>query len=117
MGFTELEVIAFRLEDMQQFVTNWFNYYTAPQKRANGRELNAKLERNPRIRALATNPLLLSLIVLVYEAQLDLPERRAELCKRCVDTLLTKWDAKRNIRRPREFKPEHKRQLLAELAW
>ena len=116
-GFTELEVLDFRLEDMQQFVTNWFNYYTDPQKRANGSELNTKLERNPRIRALATNPLLLSLIVLVYEAQLDLPERRAELYKRCIDILLTEWDAKRNIRRLGEFKPEHKRQLLAELAW
>jgi hypothetical protein len=37
--------------------------------------------------------------------------------KECVDTLLTKWDAKRNIRRRREFKPEHKRQLLATIAW
>ena len=37
-----------------------------------------KLERNPRMQALAANPLLLSLIVLVYEAQLDLPDRRAE---------------------------------------
>lgn len=117
VGFTELEVLDFSLEDMQQFVTNWFNYYTDPQKRANGDELIAKLERTPRIRALATNPLLLSLIVLVYEAQLDLPERRAELYKRCIDTLLNEWDAKRNIRRHREFKSEYKRQLLAELAW
>jgi len=61
--------------------------------------------------------LLLSLIVLLYEAQLDLPDRRAELYKECVDVLLSEWDAKRNIRRRREFKPEHKRQLLAELAW
>ncbi|MBA2682819.1 MAG: hypothetical protein H0U76_31050 [Ktedonobacteraceae bacterium] len=48
---------------------------------------------------------------------LDLPERRAELYKRCVETLLTEWDAKRNICRRREFKPEHKRQLLTEIAW
>lgn len=30
-------------------------------------------------------------MVIVYEDQLDLPERRAELYKQCVDTLLTKW--------------------------
>jgi predicted NACHT family NTPase len=117
VGFTELEVLDFRLEEMQQFVTNWFDCYEDPQKRANAADLNTKLQRNPRIQALAANPLLLSLIVLVYEAQLDLPDRRAEMYKECVDTLLTKWDAKRNIRRRREFKPEHKRQLLAELAW
>lgn len=61
--------------------------------------------------------LLLSLIVLVYEQQLDLPERRGELYKQCVDTLLTLWDTSRNIRRRREFKPEQKRQLLEEVAW
>ncbi|GAC1652075.1 MAG: hypothetical protein NVS4B12_23280 [Ktedonobacteraceae bacterium] len=117
LGFTELEVLDFRLEDMQLFVTNWFDCYHDALKHANGVELNTKLERNPRIQALGANPLLLSLIVLVYEAQLDLPDRRADLYKRCVDTLLTEWDAKRNIRRRREFKPEHKRQLLTEIAW
>ncbi len=117
VGFTELEVLDFRLEDMRAFVEKWFDYYTDPQKRANGADLKNKLESNPRIQALAANPLLLSLIVLVYEDQLDLPDRRAELYKECVDTLLTKWDAKRNIRRRREFKPEQKRQLLTEIAW
>src|SRR6266566_1399286 len=116
-GFTELEVLDFRSEEIVQFVDKWFASYPSQQKQVNARDLNARLERNPRIQALAANPLLLSLIVLVYEAQLDLPDRRAEMYKECVDTLLTKWDAKRNIRRRREFKPEHKRQLLAELAW
>jgi hypothetical protein len=55
--------------------------------------------------------------VLVYEEQLDLPERRAELYHRCVETLLTKWDTSRDIRRLREFKPERKRQLLEVIAW
>ena len=46
-----------------------------------------------------------------------MPDRRAELYRECVDVLLTKWDAKRNIRRRRNFKPDQKRQLLAEVAW
>jgi HEAT repeat protein/uncharacterized membrane protein YciS (DUF1049 family) len=116
-GFTELEILDFRPQDIRQFVTNWFASHPDPQKRANAIELNNKLERNPRIQALAANPLLLSLIVIVYEAHLDLPDRRAELYKQCVDTLLTKWDASRNVRRRREFKPEHKLQLLEEVAW
>jgi hypothetical protein len=116
-GFTELEVVDFRPEDIEQFVIKWFACYHDQQKEATALDLNAKLHRNARIQALAANPLLLSLIVLVYEAQLDLPDRRADLYKRCVEVLLTEWDARRNIRRRREFKPEHKRQLLAELAW
>ena len=116
-GFTVLEVLDFRSEEIRQFVNNWFDCNPDPQKRANAADLNTRLQRSPRIQALAANPLLLSLITIVYEAQLDLPDRRAELYKRCVDTLLTEWDAKRNIRRRREFKPEHKRQLLEEIAW
>jgi HEAT repeat protein len=117
IGFTELEVIDFRPGDIEQFVTKWFACYHDPQKDANAVDLNGRLARTPRIQALAANPLLLSLIVLVYEAQLDLPDRRAELYKRCVEVLLSAWDARRNIRRRREFKPEHKKQLLTELAW
>ena len=116
-GFTEVEVLDFRREEIAQFVERWFAIHPNPQRRGNAPDLLARLERNPRIQALAANPLLLSLIVLVYEDQLDLPERRAELYERCVDTLLIRWDTTRNLRRRREFKPEQKRQLLEEIAW
>ncbi|HYT41859.1 MAG TPA: NACHT domain-containing protein, partial [Methylomirabilota bacterium] len=116
-GFTELEVLDFRRGDIKQFVENWFTYHPNPKRQASATDLNNRLEQNSRIQALAANPLLLSLILIVYEAQLDLPDRRAELYKLCVDTLLTRWDATRDIRRRREFKPEHKRQLLQEVAW
>src|SRR3989442_226421 len=116
-GFTELEVVDFRPEDIEQFVSRWFACFHDPHKEADAVELNSRLQKNTRIQALAANPLLLSLIVLGYEARLDLPDRRAALYERCVDVLLSEWDARRNIRRRREFKPEHKRQLLAELAW
>lgn len=116
-GFTELEVVDFRQEDIEQFVSKWFTCTGDAQGESKVADLNARLRRNPRIQALAANPLLLSLIALVYEAQLDLPDRRADLYRRCVDVLLSEWDARRNIRRRREFKPEHKRQLLQELAW
>lgn len=116
-GFTELEVVDFRSEEIEQFVTRWFACIPGQQSERNAADLNSRLQRNARIQALGANPLLLSLIVLVYEAQLDLPDRRADLYRRCVEVLLTEWDSKRNIRRRREFKPEHKRQLLTELAW
>ena len=116
-GFTVVEVMDFQLEDIREFVENWFRCTQGMAQAANADDLIVLLNRNPRIQALAANPLLLSLIVLVYEAQLDLPNRRAELYRECVDVLLTKWDAKRNIRRRRSFKPDQKRQLLAEVAW
>ena len=116
-GFTEFEVVDFRLEDMQKFVTKWFTSSDDPQKQMKASDLNTKLSRHERIQAIASTPLLLTLIVLVYQAQLDLPDRRTDLYKRCIDVLLREWDAKRHIRRRQEFKPEHKQQLLTEVAW
>ncbi|GHO49216.1 HEAT repeat domain-containing protein [Ktedonospora formicarum] len=116
-GFTELEIVEFGIEDIKLFIKNWFSHRQDQKQYQSSHDLLKKLESNARIQALATNPLLLSLITMVYEAQLDLPERRSELYKRCTEMLLTEWDAKRDIYRRREFKPEHKRQLLAEIAW
>jgi HEAT repeat protein len=117
VGFSELEVLEFRQENIEQFIRQWFAFYQYPQKPTNADDLITQLRRNPRLQTLAANPLLLSLIVLVYEAQLELPDRRAELYRRCVEILLTEWDSSRNIRRRRVFKPEYKLQLLGEVAW
>jgi predicted NACHT family NTPase len=57
------------------------------------------LSTNARLQTLATNPLLLSLIAIVYERDLELPERRAALYRRCVEVLLREWDAHRKIAR------------------
>jgi hypothetical protein len=116
-GFTELEVLDFRPEEIKAFVDNWFTYHPAPPKHATAAELNTQLTQNPRIQSLATNPLLLCLIVMIYESRQDLPEKRASIYKDCVDTLLYRWDTSRDLRRRRQFKIEHKQQLLAEIAW
>ncbi len=116
-GFTELEVLDFQPNEIKQFITNWFACRPTQRRNATADDLKARLESNPRMQSLAANPLLLSLIVMVYEELQDLPEKRAELYKQCTDTLLFKWDTSRDIRRRSEFKPEHKRQLLAEIAW
>src|SRR5439155_19218932 len=65
IGFTELEVLDFQPDDIKKFVNNWFSYQPRTSRYANAKDLNNKLERNPRIQVLASNPLLLSLIVIV----------------------------------------------------
>ena len=53
--------------------------------------LNA-IERNPRIRDLATNPLMLTVISLVHRYRATLPQRRVELYEECTELLLGHWD-------------------------
>jgi predicted NACHT family NTPase len=116
-GFTELEILDFRIQEIKQFVHNWFQWSPSPVKEVTADNLVAKFERSPRLEALASNPLLLSLLIILYERQLDLPERRAEVYRQCVETLLIRWDESRNLERRRVFTPLIKQKLLALVAW
>ncbi len=111
-SFTVLEVLDFAWPEVQRFVRRWFGH-----DRVKAEGLKATLSRNVRMRSLAANPLLLSLICIVYERELELPERRAELYNRCIEVLLREWDAHRGIKRFSRFTTDRKRDLLEELAW
>jgi predicted NACHT family NTPase len=117
VSFTALELMDFRFEDVKQFVHNWYDATHDLHAEEKSADLIKRLDANPRLLTLAVNPLLLTLIVLAHEDQLDLPERRAELYRICIQTLLTKWDARRGMQRAWEFKPEQKHQLLKVIAW
>ena len=111
-AFTEFEVLALHDEVIFKFVEYWFR-----QDPATSTELKTQLQRNLRIQTLAANPLLLSLIVQLYERQRRLPDRRADLYKQCTEMLLTKWDKSRNVQRYSALTTEHTRQVLRRVAW
>src|SRR5256714_245520 len=117
VGFTALEVMNFRFEDVKHFVYNWYNaaYDLYPEEKS--ANLIKLLDANPRLQTMAANPLLLTLIMLAYEDRLVLPERGAESYQICIETVLAKWDARRGIQREWEFKTEQKHQLLKVIAW
>jgi predicted NACHT family NTPase len=114
--FTEVEVADFDRQQITTFVTKWFQ----------NKELNLlerfiqQLEFNYRIKELATNPLLLTLLCLEFEDSGDFPSDRAELYNRAIHTLLRKWDSKRGIVRDEVYKNlsiRYKEDLLSEIAW
>lgn len=94
--FTEVEVADFNKEQVETFSRNWFLYKQTPDK---AEHFLDKLQQNPPIQELATNPLLLTLLCLVFEEQADFPASRAELYEEGINTLLRRWDASRNIER------------------
>lgn len=115
--FTEVEVADFDDDQIEDFADRWFQ----------GKQLDGKTERfleklkgYSRIRELATNPLLLTLLCLVFETRTDFPANRSELYKEGLDVLLKKWDGTRNIEREkvyRELSLKRKEDLLSELAF
>lgn len=106
-GFVTTTVRDFSLADVEQFLTNWHTLlavgqlgpeadvtaYAADQTA----QLMAAVRHNDRIRELAINPLMLTVIALVHRDRVKLPDRRAELYAEAVDVLLGKWDEARGV--------------------
>lgn len=97
-GFRECTVDDLSAQKQQRFIQNWSlslhrllgftgEDATRPATRFSD-ELWAALEANERVRDLATNPLLLTIIAIIYYDSRSLPENRAELYEACVTVLL-----------------------------
>lgn len=123
--FTEVEVADFDKEQIDAFVKKWFECSEKEKNAKEKTEEDAKkfsqnLDKQPRIKELATNPLLLTLLCLVFEDKGEFVSRnRYDLYKEAIDTLLGKWDASRAIERKNVYKNlslGDKRDLLSYIA-
>ncbi|BAY39160.1 hypothetical protein NIES2111_35100 [Nostoc sp. NIES-2111] len=103
-GFTEVEVADFHEEQIAAFVQKWF-LVVAGKNNTDGtsfgnlfiQQLN--LPENQRIRELATTPLLLHLLCLVFRNKMQFPCSLEKLYEQFLDILLAKWDEIRGIER------------------
>ncbi|WNZ48745.1 TIR domain-containing protein [Leptolyngbya boryana CZ1] len=115
-AFTEVEVADFNKEQIADFTNKWF----LPNDPTKAEEFPKELKKHPSLQELATNPLLLTLLCLVFEEQVGFPANRSELYKEGVDVLLKKWDVKRNIKREQVYKQlslQRKEDLLSQVAF
>ncbi|MBE9206354.1 NACHT domain-containing NTPase [Nostoc sp. LEGE 06077] len=99
-SFTEVEMADFDEKQIAIFAQNWFQL-TDPVK---SQRFIQKLKENKPIQELASSPLLLTLLCLVFGDSGDFPANRSELYQEGLDVLLKKWDAKRNIEREQVYK-------------
>ena len=118
----------FNDEQIEAFVEGWTKAIEAAA-RGEGRiasqeadrerkELMEAVERNPGVRRLAANPLLLTILALMKRQGVRLPERRVELYEKYVETLLSSWNRARGLGRPpsRDLDVVETVRLLAPLA-
>ncbi|MGE0821729.1 MAG: NACHT domain-containing NTPase [Candidatus Binatia bacterium] len=106
-GFTTTRIRDFTLQDVEQFLTQWHRLVAIGQMgpgesaeqfaALQTQHLLNAIRSNPRVRDLAINPLMLTVIALVHRDRVTLPERRAELYAEAVDVLLGKWDEARGV--------------------
>jgi predicted NACHT family NTPase len=114
--FTEVEIADFDAQQIAYFANRWFS---GKDDRVKAERFIQKLKKDKPIRELATNPLLLTLLCLVFEESGSFPSNRSELYKEGLDVLLKKWDAKRNIERDQVYKKlslKRKEDLLSQIA-
>ncbi|MGB4868578.1 MAG: NACHT domain-containing protein, partial [Candidatus Promineifilaceae bacterium] len=106
-GYTTTTVQEFSLADVAQFLRYWHRLVWIGQMgpgpsaeheaERQTTQLLAAIRGNERIRELAINPLMLTVIALVHRDRVKLPDRRAELYEEAVEVLLGKWDEAKSV--------------------
>ncbi|NET68111.1 MAG: NACHT domain-containing protein [Moorea sp. SIO1G6] len=104
--FPHYQIQPFDDQKISAFIENWYNSRFQDQAEAKRRKesLGKALNDNDRITLLARNPLLLTIIALIHRYQAVLPKERFELYNCAVKTLLTSWDANKEISNKGLFK-------------
>jgi predicted NACHT family NTPase len=108
--FTEVEIADLTYRQITNFTSSWFKDKTM--------ETNFLkcLEKQTRIKELATNPLLLTLLCLAF-AEGKFPLLYSEVYREAVSILLKKWDWERGIERDKyKLSTQQKEQLLRQIA-
>lgn len=106
-GYATTTVRDFTLEDVTTFLSQWHRLVAIGQMGHGDtaeafaahqtRQLLDSIEKNDRVRELAINPLMLTVIALIHRDRVKLPDRRAELYQEAVEVLLGKWDEARGV--------------------
>jgi hypothetical protein len=111
------EFICYRLggfgdDEVAEYARKWFRQDSDAQPDDAG----IFLADSSSVRDLRSNPLMLSLMCILYRGEGWLPRNRAEVYKQCADLLFQRWDARRRIHQ--ELRAGHLVEpALRNLAW
>jgi formylglycine-generating enzyme required for sulfatase activity len=107
-GYAVTTVRDFTQADVERFAAFWNRAveislagektpYALREAERQTQTLLRAIQANERVRELAVNPLLLTVIALVQRYRAQLPERRSELYEEAVEVLLVQWDAVKGL--------------------
>jgi HEAT repeat protein len=97
--FPHYELQPFDDGKIEEFCDRWYTSRVPDQAEAQRRKesLQKALNQQDRIKLLARNPLLLTIIALIHRYQARLPRERYKLYDKAVETLLTAWDDNKEL--------------------
>ncbi|MBS1771580.1 MAG: NACHT domain-containing protein [Bacteroidetes bacterium] len=103
--FKNVELLPFTIEKIEEFVKNWFS--SPDDIQFNIAETFIKKIEEPDYSAaieLASTPLLLTMLCLVFQSEQDFPKNRSILYKHAIDILLKEWSSEKRINREPIYK-------------
>jgi len=113
-AFTQFTIRPFDDEEIKSFVRQWYKTLDQPER---ADDLISAIEKNPSVRRLATNPLLLTVAALIHLRNTKLPNRRVELYQRAAETLVDNWMSERRVTPDEWDADEALNDLLPAVAW
>ncbi|NEP78690.1 MAG: NACHT domain-containing protein [Okeania sp. SIO3B3] len=104
--FPHYQMQSFDDDKISVFLDNWYkSRFADPQQGQRWKEsLQRALGENDRIKLLARNPLLLTIIALIHRYQAVLPKQRNKLDEKAVETLLVSWDEIKELSNHQQLK-------------
>lgn len=91
--FTHFLILPFDKSQISEYVKKWYSLEETDQRKRK-EEMAAFHKASENLpQELLSNPLLLSLIVILFRSGCSLPESKLEIYRSCVGTLTEKWDA------------------------
>jgi len=113
-------IMPFNESEIATFIEKWYTARErdAHQANAQAEQLIRTIRQNDRLKKLAENPLMLTIIALVHRSEAELPNERVRLYDKCTEALLSTWEGVKGIPYDRE-RPHYKqrRRLLERLAF
>ncbi|MBD2020668.1 HEAT repeat domain-containing protein [Leptolyngbya sp. FACHB-36] len=97
--FPHYELQPFDDAKVEEFINRWYDSRVSDAEEAKRRKasLRKALDDNDRIKLLARNPLLLTIVALIHRYQAMLPRERFRLYDKAVETLLLSWDSNKDL--------------------
>jgi NACHT domain len=103
-------------EQVGEFVGKWFAHDKEVEPGEAAAWTETFLTESANAEDLRTNPLMLSLLCILYRGEGSLPRDRAEIYEQCAMLMFRRWDARRRIRR--DLRAGHQLEpTLRHLAW
>ncbi|MFE9690578.1 NACHT domain-containing protein [Micromonospora sp. NPDC005806] len=96
--FTEFTLQPFRVDQVREYVEKWFALSSRQLHWDLKKTVDDFMRGSESIHDLRTNPLMLALVCVLYRGTKDIPRRRPEIYRRCIELLLRDWDLSRGIR-------------------